>query len=239
MPDVPDFLVKLPRVPNLTDLAYQSLKQHMLDGSLVEGARLTEDQLAKQLGISKSPVREALNRLEAEGLILIQPRRGAYVRQFTLEETRNLFDLRVLVEVYSVEIAKVTPTLLQDMADSIDRTQKFLEAGNKLAHVEEDIRFHSMIAASSGNQEFYAIFESVQHKTILSRSKTYHLSPSSAPVNHQKIYEALKNGDRAEAKRIMSDHISVLRDSLLAFIQESGEGAMPKEEMHLSARQAG
>lgn len=239
MPHVRDFLVKLPRVPNLTDLAYQSLKQHMLDGSLVEGARLTEDQLAKQLGISKSPVREALNRLEAEGLILIQPRRGAYVRQFTLEETRNLFDLRVLVEVYSVEIAKVTPTLLQDMADSIDRTQKFLEAGNKLAHVEEDIRFHSMIAASSGNQEFYAIFESVQHKTILSRSKTYHLSPSSAPVNHQKIYEALKNGDRAEAKRIMSDHISVLRDSLLAFIQESGEGAMPKEEMHLSARQAG
>jgi len=236
MPDVPDFLVKLPRVPNLTDLAYQSLKQHMLDGSLVEGSRLTEEQLANQLGISKSPVREALNRLEADGLICIQPRRGAFVRKFTFDETRNLFDLRVLVEVYSVEIAKITPALLQDMADSIDRTQQFLDDGNKLAHVEEDIRFHSMIAASSGNNEFYAVFESVQQKTILSRSKTYHLSPSSAPVNHQKIYEALRDGDRAAAKRMMSEHISFLRDSLLAFIQESGEGTMPKEEMHLAAR---
>jgi DNA-binding GntR family transcriptional regulator len=238
MPYVRDLIVKLPKVPNLTDLACQSLKQHMLDGSLVEGTRLTEEQLAKQLGISKSPVREALNRLEAEGLICIQPRRGAYVRKFTLDETRNLFDLRVLLEVYSVETAKVTPELLQNMADSIDRTQKFLDAGNKLAHVEEDIRFHNMIAASSGNKEFYAVFESVQQKTILSRSKTYHLSPSSAPVNHQKIYEALREGNRAEAKRIMSEHILFLRDSLLAFIEESGEGTMPKEEMHLSTWQA-
>lgn len=238
MPDVPDFLVKLPRVPNLTDLACQSLKRHMLDGSLVEGARLTEEQLAKQLGISKSPVREALNRLEAEGLICIQPRRGAFVRKFTFDETRDLFDLRVLLEAYSVETAKVTPELLQDMADSIDRTQKFLNVGNKLAHVEEDIRFHSMIAASSGNKEFYSVFESVQQKTILSRSKTYHLSPSSAPINHQKIYEALRDGDRTEAKRTMSEHILFLRDSLLAFIQESGEGTMPKDEMDLAVRQA-
>jgi DNA-binding GntR family transcriptional regulator len=230
MPHVPDFIVKLPKVPNLTDLAYLSLKQHMLDGSLVEGARLTEEVLARQLGISKSPVREALNRLEAEGLVCIQSRRGAYVRKFTLDETRDLFDVRVLLEVHSVKNAKITPELLTRLEESIERTREHLERGDKLAHVEEDLRFHSMIAASTDNGEFFRVFEGVQHKTILSRSKTYHLSPTSAPVSHRKIYEALKRDDRSEAEQAMSDHILFLRDSLLAFIRERGEGAMPKDE---------
>jgi DNA-binding GntR family transcriptional regulator len=230
MPHVPDFIVKLPKVPNLTDRAYLSLKQHMLDGSLVEGARLTEAVLARQLGISKSPVREALNRLEAEGLVCIQSRRGAYVRKFTLDETRDLFDVRVLLEVHSVRTARVTPELLRELEESIRRTQEYLERGDKLAHAEEDLRFHSMIAASSANREFFRIFEGIQHKTILSRSKTYHLSPNSAPISHQKIYEALRRGDRDEAERAMSHHILFLRDSLIAFIRERGEGTMPKDE---------
>jgi len=230
MPHVPDFLIKLPKVPNLTELAYLSLKQHMLDGSLVEGSRLTEETLARQLGISKSPVREALNRLEAEGLITIEARRGAFVRKFTLDETRDLFDLRILLEVYAVERAQITPDLLTALADSIERTKEHLRNGDKLAHSEEDLRFHTMIAASTGNGEFVRAFDSVQHKSILSRSKTYHLSPTSAPVNHQKIYEALKKGDREEAKRAMRDHIQFLGDSLLDFIRAHGEGTMPHDE---------
>jgi len=230
MPHVPDFLIKLPKVPNLTKLAYLSLKQHMLDGSLVEGSRLTEETLARQLGISKSPVREALNRLEAEGLIIIHARRGAFVRKFTLNETRDLFDLRILLEVYAVEKAVITAELLREMADSIERTKEHLLNGDKLAHVEEDLRFHSMIAASTGNSEFLHVFDGVQHKSILSRSKTYHLSPTSAPVNHQKIYEALKKGDREAARRAMRDHIQFLGDSLLEFIRDRGEGTMPQGE---------
>ncbi|MES2391177.1 MAG: GntR family transcriptional regulator [Acidobacteriota bacterium] len=225
-----DILDKLPKIPNLTELAYLSLKQRMLDGSLLEGARLTEESLASQLGISKSPVREALNRLESEGLVCIQPRRGAFVRTFSIDETRNLFDLRILLEVHAVGIAKVTSILLADLQQSIDRSRIYLEAGDKVAHVEEDIRFHSMIASSTGNSEFYSVFEKVQHKTILSRSKTYHLAPTHAPVGHQKIYDALKRGDREEAQQAMGDHIRFLRDSLLEFLHERGEGAMPREE---------
>jgi DNA-binding GntR family transcriptional regulator len=75
---------KLINVPNLTELTYRSVKEQVLDGTLREGMRLTEEQLANQLGIGKSPVREALNRLEAEGLISIESRRGAYVREFSM-----------------------------------------------------------------------------------------------------------------------------------------------------------
>ena len=100
-------MIKLAKIPNLTELTYRSIKQNLLDGTLGELSRLTEESLATQLGISKSPVREALNRLEAEGLVCIEPRRGAYVRQFSPKEIRDLYELREILEVHSIDAANV------------------------------------------------------------------------------------------------------------------------------------
>ena len=215
-------MLKLPKVfraPNLTELAYLSVKQHLLNGKLVEGSRLTEEALSSQLGISKSPVREALTRLESEGLIVIESRRGAYVRKFSIRETRDLYNVRELLEVHAVGIARLSPGLLRDLAESIERTRYHLEHGDMIAHVEEDIRFHSMIAAATENEELCRILENVQHKSLLSRAKTYHLSATTAPVSHQKIYRALKAGDRAAAQQAMSEHIAFVRDTLLESLQ--------------------
>src|SRR6266480_4132220 len=80
------------RIPeNLTTLAYKAIKDSIWEGHLDEGARLTEERLSQLLGISKSPVREALNRLESEGLIRIEPRRGAYLRSFSIKEIDDLY----------------------------------------------------------------------------------------------------------------------------------------------------
>ena len=80
--------LKIPN--NLTALAYHSIKEHILDGRLDEDSRLTERSLSSRLGISKSPIREALNRLEAEGLIHIEPRKGAYLRRLSMSEMNEL-----------------------------------------------------------------------------------------------------------------------------------------------------
>src|SRR6201993_1528457 len=113
-------MIKLAKIPNLTELTYRSIKQNLLDGTLGELSRLTEESLATQLGISKSPVREALNRLEAEGLICIESRRGAFVREFSLKEIRDLYEFREMLEAHAVATARVTPMLLQELAESID-----------------------------------------------------------------------------------------------------------------------
>ncbi|WP_433984656.1 GntR family transcriptional regulator [Tunturiibacter empetritectus] len=157
-------MIKLAKIPNLTELTYRSIKQSVLNGTLGELSRLTEESLATQLGISKSPVREALNRLEAEGLVRIEARRGAYVRQFSAKEIRDLYELRELLEVHAIEAATITPKLLTDLAASINRTKKFLKNGNKLEHIEEDMRFHSLITAATGNQELCRVLENVQQK---------------------------------------------------------------------------
>jgi DNA-binding GntR family transcriptional regulator len=209
-------MIKLTKIPNLTELTYRSIKQNLLDGTFNERSRLTEESLATQLGISKSPVREALNRLEAEGLIYIEARRGAHVRQFSAKEIRDLYDLRAVLEGHAIDAATITPQFLRELGESINRTKKLLQDGDKLGHIEEDMRFHGMIAAASGNEELSRVLENVQQKSLLCRSRSYELSSTTAPVAHKRIYLALKSGDKTEAQIAMREHILFVRDRLLS-----------------------
>ena len=208
-------MLKLTKNPNLTEQAYQSVKRQLLNGSFPEGSKLTEEYLSNALGISKSPVREALMRLESEGLICIEARRGAYARKFSAKEVRDLYDVRALLEVQAVSIATITPELLLEMAESIERTRNNLEAGDKLRHIEEDMHFHGLIAAATGNAEFGRILDNLQQKSLLCRMATFYLSATTAPTSHQKIYAAMRNGNLERAQREMRDHILFVRNSLL------------------------
>jgi DNA-binding GntR family transcriptional regulator len=214
-------MIKLTEVPNLTELAYRSIKQNLLEGTFAELSRLTEESLAAQLGISKSPVREALNRLETEGLISIEPRRGAFVRKFSAKELRDLYDLREMLEVHSINAAVITPGLLNGLAASIHRTKKHLKSGRKTEHIEEDLRFHAMITAATGNQELCRVLENIQQKTLLCRLESYELSAAAAPDAHTKIYQALQKDSKREARLAMREHIVFVRDRLLSSHESS------------------
>jgi DNA-binding GntR family transcriptional regulator len=214
-------MIKLPRNPNLTELAYRSVKDLLLSGKLCEGSRLTEESIATQLGISKSPVREALNRLESEGLICIESRRGAYVRTFSFQEIRNLYDLREVLEVHAVGSVKITPEFLKALAESVERTKNCLEEDDRSSHVDEDIRFHCLIAAATENEELYRLLENIQQKSLLCRYKAYPLSARAASASHNRIYQALKAGDRRGAQLAMQEHILFVRDSLLHSLETS------------------
>lgn len=223
-------MLKIPKYPNLTELAYLHIKRSILEGSLSEGTRLTEDNLAAQLGISKSPVREALNRLESDGLLTIEPRRGAYVRQFTLQEACELYELREVLEVHAVGLAKITPAFLDELAANIVRMKRDLANRNTIAYVEEDIRFHNLIAAASGNQELRRVLENISQKTALFRSRTYRLVAAGSPDCHDQIYEALKEGNRKLAQQAMREHILFFRDTLLRALEAEEASSAAKQE---------
>jgi DNA-binding GntR family transcriptional regulator len=228
-------MIKIPKYPNLTELAYLHIKQYILEGSFSEGSKLTEDTLAAQLGISKSPVREALNRLESEGLVSIEPRRGAYVRRFSLREACDLYSLREVLEVYAVGLADITPSFLNELAASIDRIKGDLEERDTVAYVEEDIRFHNMIAAATGNKELCRILENISQKSALCRSKTYRLAAAASPDCHDRIYLAMKEGHRELAQKAMREHILFFRDALLNCLEAEQSGANANEEADLAA----
>jgi DNA-binding GntR family transcriptional regulator len=210
---------KLVQPQNLTSLAYESIKTYILRGELDEDSRLTEEALSHQLGISKSPVREALNSLQTEGLIRIEPRRGAFLRRFTAKEVKDLYDLRQTLEVYAVSIADITPELIRELRKSVERTKKFLKSKDRLGHIKEDIHFHGAIAQATGNAELSRVLSNIQNQIWLCRCKTYSLSSSTTPVAHHDILSALSRNDRKAAQIAMRDHIALVRDRLMHYLE--------------------
>jgi DNA-binding GntR family transcriptional regulator len=212
---------KIKQTPSLTEQAYRSIKQSVLTGSFGDLARLTEEALSLQLGISKSPVREALNRLETEGLISIEPRKGAYVRQFSPKEVADLYDLRGLLEEHAVDLAVITPKLLAELKTSVSQTKLFLKDGDRLSHIEEDLRFHGAIMSATGNGELCRVLTLLQQKSLLCRTKSFDLSASMTPVAHTRIYQALRDGNKREARTAMREHIGFVRERLLKSFETS------------------
>jgi DNA-binding GntR family transcriptional regulator len=208
----------------LTTRAYDSIKEYILEGRLDEDDRLTEESLANQLGISKSPIREALNRLESEGFIRIAPRRGAYLRRFSLEEIQELYDLREALEVHVTRTAQLTPALMAELEKSVKRSRSLLKVNDKPKYIEEDVRFHALLANATNNGELCRVLQNVQNRIWLSRRKTYDLSSSEAPDFHQAIVDALRQNDREEAQSAMRRHIGNVRQRLLAFLANQRNG---------------
>ncbi len=205
---------------NLTTLAYNSIREYILQGRLDDTSRLTEDFLSNQLGISKSPVREALNRLEAEGLIRIEPRKGAYLRKLSTVEINELYDTREALEAHVVRTANVTPALLLDLRQSLKRQRTALKANDKPHYIQEDVRFHSLLAQASGNTYLCTVLGNIQNQIWLSRRSTYDLSSTTAPDFHDAIVKALEHGSGEAAEHAMREHIRTVRQRLLRFLED-------------------
>jgi DNA-binding GntR family transcriptional regulator len=213
-------LKKIDAPQNLTALAYGSIKSYILRADLDEETRLTEEFLSNQLGISKSPVREALNSLHTQGLIRIEARRGAYLRRFTAKEVKDLYDLRETLEVYAVGAAIVTPELLYELSESTKRTSTFLKVHDRIGHIEEDTKFHGLIAVATGNAELCRVLANIQNQVWLCRRKTYDLSASTSLSAHRAILEALQRGSIHDAQGAMRSHISLVRKRLVDFMEQ-------------------
>jgi DNA-binding GntR family transcriptional regulator len=212
---------KLKIPSNLTTLAYNSIKEYILEGRLDENSRLTEEFLSTQLGISKSPIREALNRLETEGLIKIEPRKGAYLRRMAMDEVTDLYDLREALETHVVRTATLTPVVLKELQQSLKRQRAFLKANDRTHYIEEDVHFHAELAQATGNAHLCAVLENLQNQIWLSRRNTYDLSSSTAPDYHGAIVEALEANQRDKAEAVMREHIQNVKRGLLEFLGSS------------------
>jgi DNA-binding GntR family transcriptional regulator len=221
---------------NLTKLAYESIKAYILRENLDEHTRLTEDDLSRQLGISKSPVREALNSLATEGLVHIEARRGAYLRQFSRKEALDLYNLREALEVYAVGATVLTPKFIAELGRSVQRTEKLLKSKDKQGHIDEDMHFHGLIAEATGNAELCRVLSNLQSQIWLCRRKTYDLSSSSAPHAHRAILDAFEKEDRKAAQTAMRRHIVHVREQLLAFLDELSTRNGAKETLGVPRR---
>ncbi|WP_448630433.1 GntR family transcriptional regulator [Cellulomonas soli] len=164
-----------PARPSAADTVYGVLKARILDGELAGGDMVGEQALADELGVSRTPVREAIGRLQAEGWLRVHPRRGAVVTPVSPTERQDVLDARLLLETYGVRAAVdrgTTGTLTARLHEHLDAQRRAQGAGDLDASTEADADFHSTLAAAAGNGVLDGAFAMIRerHRRMTARA---------------------------------------------------------------------
>jgi DNA-binding GntR family transcriptional regulator len=210
--------------------ASEVIREAIIDGRLAPGRRLKEEELAGELGMSRTPVREALLLLQSEGLVESIPRRGATVRSYAADDLDDMYQLRAVLEGYAARRA-ATRISAEDVARLDESCARFdrLRAEDDLRDlVKENLFFHNVVLEAAGSDRLGPLVRKVIEIPLVYKS-FYWYSPQQKLISehyHRQLTRALGVGDAERAEMIMTEHVLEARDFLLAQIAaEEGEEA--------------
>ncbi|SDE81655.1 GntR family transcriptional regulator [Limimaricola pyoseonensis] len=187
----------------------------ILQGRLRPGDRLTESGIARDLGLSRAPVREAARLLENRGLVVSQPNRGFFVREVTAEAIDSLYELRICIECAAVaRLVAVGPEpALPGLRARIDEMHRLAEAEDPLAQIEADMAFHRLICEHSGNPRFVTVFDQIADETQLGLMLIGRLydDPLRMAETHEPVIAAIAAHDAEAATAALEYHIGTAR----------------------------
>lgn len=218
---------------SLTEKVYATLRDMIMSSDLPPGTRLKDAEVARQLGVSNTPVREALRRLTADSLVWVSPRRGTFVRRHTVEDFRKLSEIRAALEVLATRLTaeRASDQVLAEIARAAELHLKTVESGTRQKYLTLDRRFHALIAEGSGNEILVSMLDSIadriQFARYLDRSKEQDLISGR---EHEGIAAVLVNRDGERAAQLMLKHIEENRDRTIALLESSAEADRSRQE---------
>ena len=204
--------------------AHGTIKRRILSNALRPDQRVLEQDLAAAFGMSRTPVREALIRLEQEGLVEILPRRGMRVLPISAADMAEIYELLTALEARAAERLagrKPTPESVAPLTRALDRMEAALEAGNLKAWARADDRFHRQLVALAGNRRLAEMARTVFDQAHRARMATLHLRPWPGPSNkdHRALVRAILKGDARRARAIHTRHRHRAMTMLLALLE--------------------
>ena len=195
--------------PPLTKVVTANIRQRIMSGDIALGTRLVEGRLSEELGVSRMPVREALRELAAEGIVTIEPRRGASVTTFSDEHKRELVEVRATLEALNARLAAK-----HHDAKHMARLQKILEEGRKLEGTEDtskivgmNAKFHEALATVSGNSVLQDMMRQLRDRTDLIFASVSRLRVRENWQEHAEILRAVIDGDAELAALLATRHV--------------------------------
>lgn len=208
---------------SLGNQAYHKLKRIILERRILPGGKLNEGELAQALGISRTPIREAVNRLEKEGLVDIFPQRGAFVVQFSEKDIFELFLIREYLEGLAANLAaeRVDEKDLVKLNSLIQGFQEPFGDKEVKLYARNDFKFHQTIVTLSGARRLITLVSTLHDHIRIFRLTTIGLSGRMkvSLSEHRQIIKALKEKDAEKAERVMRQHIRNVRDGVMANIK--------------------
>lgn len=212
-------LRSIPRGQSLQAQAYQALRSAILCGELAPGERLIETQLAKQLHVSRTPIREALKQLQQEELLSIDDAGTLRVATFSIQDAIQLYDCRIALEQLSVTGACETATeeQLKMIHTIVIQAEQNHSASSHAQLLDLDYQFHRLIAKSSGNLWLMSLLDQVFDKMALLRIQTLRHNPQVLEIRqeHRQIYQAIADRNLNGAIAAMVTHLSASRDRVM------------------------
>ena len=195
----------------LRDVVFENLRGAIVEGKLKPGQRLMEVQLAEQLGVSRTPVREAIRKLELEGLVVMLPRKGAYVANMSLKDVVDVLEIRASLEglAASLSAERITDEDIKKLESIVEEFKDGINESNVEALLRKDVEFHECIFKSTNNKKLHQVINSLWEQVY--RFRVTYISDYDSSLSiveeHNKILDAIEKGDCELAKKYATDHI--------------------------------
>ncbi len=195
----------------LRDVVFHTLREAILKGELKPGERLMELQLAAKLGVSRTPIREAIRMLELEGLAVTVPRKGAEVAKMTEKDMEDVLQIRRALDELAVGLAcdNMTEEKLAELHEALVRFEKSTKTGDVRQIAQTDIEFHEVIYQAADNPKLVNLLNNLREQMYRYRVE-YLKSDDVYPVliqEHEKIYEGLKHKDKKMVVELVGYHV--------------------------------
>jgi DNA-binding GntR family transcriptional regulator len=220
------FPVKLDGYKPLREIVFETIRMAIINQVLRPGERLMETQLADELGVSRTPVREAIRKLELEGLVVMVPRRGAYVAGISMRDIHEVFQVRGALEALAASLAaeRITAEELEEMERQLVKEAEETEANNLKSIVQIDTTFHDIMYKASRNQKLMQMINNLQEQLQRFRSASLARPGRSrtALEEHKKIVEAIAARDTKLAEQLALEHIENAENAMILSLEQQG-----------------
>ncbi len=208
----------------LRDVVFNTLREAILRGDLVPGERLMELQLAAKLGVSRTPIREAIRMLEQEGLAITIPRKGAIVAGMTEKDMQDVLEIREALEELSVQVAcdKITEEEVARLRENMENFEDSLKSGDLKRMAEADVEFHDVIYQATDNLKLINMLNNLREQMYRYRVE-YLKNPSNHEQllrEHEAIYRGIMEKDKDAVTEMIRKHISNQVDVVKNIIRE-------------------
>ncbi len=226
--------VTLDNYKPLREIVFETLREALINGVLKPGERLMEIQLAEEMGVSRTPVREAIRKLELEGFVVMIPRKGAYVAGISVKDIADVFEIRTALEGLAAGLAaeRITEEELEQLERILVKIGECVQTNNLEKLVEVDTEFHDTLFKASRNERLVQIVSNLREQ--IQRFRTTSLSTPGrmkyALDEHKKIVEAVSERNVELAQALAREHIENAENSMLEKLNELKEPG-PEEQI--------
>lgn len=222
-----DFEVTTNEYLPLRDVVFNTLRRAILRGELKPGERLMEIQLANKLGVSRTPIREAIRKLELEGLVLMIPRKGAEVAEITEKNLRDVLEVRCALEELAVQLAcdRIDKSEVKELRAAAEHFKDVLDSDDITQIAQADEAFHDVIFTATDNQRLIQLLNNLREQMYRYRIE-YLKKKECYPQlmeEHEAIICAIEGHDKEKATQITGQHISNQVDTVLGTLRQREE----------------